>query len=233
MPHSYMKEEMYLVRWLRARDYNIPEAANFLLQNIQWRKEHNMDGIFDEDWSDMARDYKYHIESRDRAGQPLAYLSVDEIDIRKAIVNGKGDRLLRFVDRAFEEVTQLVNDLGNKYKNITRAQFIVNLSGYNLVEHGCLRCIPAILRAVLSYEAHFPEYVDHLMIINTPTIAEPLLNAVRPLLGPSTRRSFKVYGINKKTNMEILDGIFEKDQIPVNLGGRKRYRGQSLDYDDY
>lgn len=33
--------------------------------------------------------------------------------------------------------------------------------------------------------------------------------------------------------MEILDGIFEKDQIPVNLGGRKRYRGQSLDYDDY
>lgn len=32
-----------------------------------------MDGIFDEDWSDMARDYKYHIESRDRAGQPRGF----------------------------------------------------------------------------------------------------------------------------------------------------------------
>ena len=63
---------------------------------------------------------------------------MDEIDIRKAVINGKGDRLLRFVDRAFEEASQLVNSLGNKYKNITRAHLIVNLSGYNLIEHGCL-----------------------------------------------------------------------------------------------
>ncbi|XP_035707856.1 SEC14-like protein 2 isoform X2 [Folsomia candida] len=228
-----MIEEMYLIRWLRVKNYNIPDAVNYLLQNIQWREENRMDFISaSEDWSDMARDFKYHIEGQDRAAQPLLYVSVDELDIRKSVVNGKTERLLRFVDKGLEEAAQIVNTLGKKYKNVTRGQIIINLFGYNLVEHGCLRCIPVILRGILSYETHYPEYVDQLILLNTPSIAQPLINAATALLSESTRRSLKIYGTNKRDNLKILDTMFERDQIPLEIGGTKVYGGQALDYED-
>lgn len=70
----------------------------------------------------------------------VLYLNVGGYDVRKAIISGKGDRLLRYVDRAYEKACGLVRELGNKYQNVSQGNLILNLDGFNLVQTGCLRC---------------------------------------------------------------------------------------------
>jgi len=236
VPHlrdDYMKEEMFLIRWLRAKKFDLDVAANALLKNLDWRATNRMDGILEEDWTDMANDFRYYIQSVDREGKPTVYFSADGLDIRQGVLGGKEERLLRYIDKAMEEVTTVIRRVGKEKRNVTRGQLIIDFNGYNLVQHGCLRCIPVILRGVSAYENHYPEYLEYIFLMNTPSIAEPLINAAKGLLTESTRNSLKVMGTNKAANLDTLLQVFDRDEIPEQLGGRKVYKGSDSDYDEY
>lgn len=69
-----------------------------------------------------------------------SYVIAGGINVRREVVSGKIDRLMRFSDHAFEEFCTIIRKAGDEHKNVTRGNSIVNLSGYNLVEIGCLRC---------------------------------------------------------------------------------------------
>lgn len=70
----------------------------------------------------------------------MIHITIGDFDIRKAVVNGNGGKLLRYIDRIFEDATSLVRKMAKQYKNVTRGWVIVDMSGFNLVEHGCLGC---------------------------------------------------------------------------------------------
>lgn len=77
--------------------------------------------------------------------QVVLYVSVRNWDLRKAALTGRRDRFNRFVDKTLEEACGLVQELGEKYKNVSQGIFILNIDGFNLVQHGCLQCINLVL----------------------------------------------------------------------------------------
>jgi len=210
------------------------------------------------------------------------YIHVANWDIRRAIVTGQEEQLLRYVDRAFEKTTKFIRELGEKYKNVTQADLIVNVAGYNLVQHGCSRCernyqfvpctrlcniicyywvslsmqlvgIPVILRALISYENHYPGYADKIFLINSkslqertclilfirqahvrpnvlitstaPSTFEPLMQAVRGVLNEVTDEALKIFGTNKKEWLNALLEVIDEDQLSISLGGKKVWEG--------
>jgi hypothetical protein len=76
------------------------------------------------------------------------------MDVRKAVISGKGDRLVRYVDKAIEEGCNLVRELGDKYKNITRGHLIINMNGFNNIQHGCIRCNKRKTLNSIHYSIH-------------------------------------------------------------------------------
>jgi hypothetical protein len=62
------------------------------------------------------------------------------MDFRKEVVTGKVNQLLRWVWRGFEETSGLVRELGNKYQNVSQGILILNIQGFSMTRHGCLRC---------------------------------------------------------------------------------------------
>lgn len=47
---------------------------------------------------------------------------------------------MRYAEKVLQDACFLVRDLGQKYKNITRGHLIINLKGYSVLQHGCIRC---------------------------------------------------------------------------------------------
>lgn len=58
----------------------------------------------------------------------------------KAVLSGNRDRFGRFVDKTLEEACSLVREIGNQHKNVSQGILILNVDGFNLIQHGCLQC---------------------------------------------------------------------------------------------
>jgi len=224
LPHEYMKKDTFLIRWLRAKFYKISDAQKMLLDYIDWRAENNLDTIHEEDFSDLARDYKYYLESRTKDGKPTLYLNGGSWDFRNIALSGKREHFNRYIDKILDEACGLVRELGEKYKNVSQGVLLLNMDGFNLIQHGCLQCVPLLLRIVTQYEAHHPGCVDALIIINLPQAAQPIVEAVRPLFHPETRKIFHVYGPNKAKWFSVLRREYDIDELPVEVGGNKVYK---------
>jgi hypothetical protein len=110
--------------------------------------------------------------------------------VRRAVIQGRAEEYLRYVYKSYEEVAALVRELGDEYQNVTRAQMMINLKGYNVFQHGCLQCnslnsfksvgdfirfnqfiklagVPVLLRMIIVNMEHYPGYLDTLILINS------------------------------------------------------------------
>lgn len=102
VPREYMREDIYLIRWLRGTSFNpqfakkslpliiyrsdcICKAANFnldtaeemLIRNFKWRKQKNMDHILEEDFTDIIEEYSpMYVDITDKKGQPGDFILI-------------------------------------------------------------------------------------------------------------------------------------------------------------
>jgi hypothetical protein len=219
VPHDYMKQDIYLIRWLRARNLDVNQAETMLIDNLKWRKENKMDTILKEDFTEFDREYPYQIRFRDKEGKPIITGNFGDWDLRKLAIAGKLPMLNRHIDRAFENATQSVRNLQGEGQLVAQFDFIINMENYNLQQQGCLQCLPFYLYLVNTYENHFPGHADKIMLINTPAIFELILTVLRPIMSPLTRQTLKVYNTNKQQWQAELLRIVDKDELPIEYGG--------------
>ncbi|OXA64701.1 protein real-time isoform X2 [Folsomia candida] len=230
LPHEYMKKEIYLIKWLRSSDFQLDTAEDRLIRNLRWRQEQRMDTIHTEDFSDMWKnDFRYYTEGRDKLGRPFVLVEIKDMDPRRFIIQGKGERLVRYLDKGFDEVCGLVRELGEKWNNMTRVNVLVNADGFNVVQHACIPCIPIMLRHIFSFVEHFPECADKFIFVNCPRTVEQILSIGKAVVTEEMQNSIFIYGKDKKIWMQGLSQDFDKDQLPPSLGGIKIYKGMQLD----
>lgn len=48
----------------------------------------------------------------------------------------------------------------------TRFNYILNLEGFNVFQHGCPPCMITYVRILRSYRRYWPEMIDRLIFIN-------------------------------------------------------------------
>ncbi len=67
-------------------------------------------------------------------------IDIYEWDIRRAAIQGRGQRLLRYMDYLLENITQQVFERQALGMNVTQFMVLGNADGFNLIEHGCPLC---------------------------------------------------------------------------------------------
>ncbi|XP_035707355.1 SEC14-like protein 2 [Folsomia candida] len=221
LPQEYMYEDIYLIRWLRAKDFRLKDAENMIMQNVAWRKENQMDNVLKEDWSDFRKEYKYWIDGVDKEGRPILIIDVGEWDLRKASVTGQAKRLGRYIDSIYEEINEKVRTMRLvEGKNVTQYLHIFDLGGFNLAQMGCSTCIPLATRVVTTYETHYPGNQHKTVLVNTPGPFQTLLQILRPLMSQNTRDTQFIYG-KKEEGAEALLKDINADQLAVEFGGTR------------
>ncbi|OXA55512.1 hypothetical protein Fcan01_09365, partial [Folsomia candida] len=218
LPQEYMYEDIYLIRWLRAKDFRLKDAENMIMQNVAWRKENQMDNVLKEDWSDFRKEYKYWIDGVDKEGRPILIIDVGEWDLRKASVTGQAKRLGRYIDSIYEEINEKVRTMRLvEGKNVTQRKW-----GVPRVR------IPLATRVVTTYETHYPGNQHKTVLVNSKLSCYPqspgpfqtLLQILRPLMSQNTRDTQFIYG-KKEEGAEALLKDINADQLAVEFGGTR------------
>ncbi|ODN06055.1 SEC14-like protein 2 [Orchesella cincta] len=110
LPEAYMKEDIYLIRWLRAKNFDISQAEEFLRENLKWRKLNKMEKIHEEDFSDIVSDFPVFVDSYDKSGAPIITAIAGHWDLRRAHISGEATRLHRFLDKTMDEAAMKVRE---------------------------------------------------------------------------------------------------------------------------
>nr|KAF6296870.1 SEC14 like lipid binding 1 [Myotis myotis] len=214
-------KDEHILRFLRARDFNIDKAREIMCQSLTWRKQHQVDYILDT-WNppQVLQDYYaggWHHHDKD--GRPLYVLRLGQMDT-KGLVRALGEEaLLRYVLSINEEGLRRCEENTKVFgRPISSWTCLVDLEGLNM-RHLWRPGVKALLRIIEVVEANYPETLGRLLILRAPRVFPVLWTLVSPFIDDNTRRKFLIYAGNDYQGPGGLLDYIDKEVIPDFLGG--------------
>uniref|UniRef100_A0A8I5NUG8 SEC14-like protein 1 n=1 Tax=Papio anubis TaxID=9555 RepID=A0A8I5NUG8_PAPAN len=214
-------KDEHILRFLRARDFNIDKAREIMCQSLTWRKQHQVDYIL-ETWTppQVLQDYYaggWHHHDKD--GRPLYVLRLGQMDT-KGLVRALGEEaLLRYVLSINEEGLRRCEENTKVFgRPISSWTCLVDLEGLNM-RHLWRPGVKALLRIIEVVEANYPETLGRLLILRAPRVFPVLWTLVSPFIDDNTRRKFLIYAGNDYQGPGGLLDYIDKEIIPDFLSG--------------
>uniref|UniRef100_A0A8D0GKQ3 SEC14 like lipid binding 5 n=1 Tax=Sphenodon punctatus TaxID=8508 RepID=A0A8D0GKQ3_SPHPU len=214
-------KDEHILRFLRARDFNIDKAREMLCQSLTWRKQYQVDYIL-QTWRPPPLLEEYYTGGwhyQDKDGRPLYILRLGQMDT-KGLVKAIGEEsLLRHVLSINEEGQKRCEENTNLFgRPITSWTCLVDLEGLNM-RHLWRPGVKALLRIIEVVEDNYPETLGRLLIVRAPRVFPVLWTLVSPFINENTRQKFLIYSGNNYQGLGGLVDYLDKDVIPDFLGG--------------
>ncbi|XP_074866779.1 SEC14-like protein 5 isoform X2 [Carettochelys insculpta] len=221
MHKGKIPKDEHILRFLRARDFNIDKAREMLCQSLTWRKQYQVDYIL-QTWRPPPLLEEYYTGGwhyQDKDGRPLYILRLGQMDT-KGLVKAVGEEsLLRHVLSINEEGQKRCEENTNLFgRPITSWTCLVDLEGLNM-RHLWRPGVKALLRIIEVVEDNYPETLGRLLIVRAPRVFPVLWTLVSPFINENTRQKFLIYSGNNYQGAGGLVDYLDKDVIPDFLGG--------------
>ncbi|CAK1551372.1 unnamed protein product [Leptosia nina] len=210
-----------LLRFLRARDFNVEKAREMLSQSLLWRKKHQVDKILSEyETPDVVTQYfpgGWHHHDKD--GRPLYVLRLGQMDVKGLLKSIGEDGLLKLTLHVCEEGLKLLEEATRSSEHaILSWCLLVDLDGLNM-RHLWRPGVRALLRIIQIVEANYPETMGRVLIVRAPRVFPILWTIVSTFIDENTRSKFLFYGGKDYLQAGGLLDYIPKDIIPDFLGG--------------
>ncbi|KAG9473719.1 hypothetical protein GDO78_004169 [Eleutherodactylus coqui] len=214
-------KDEHILRFLRARDFNIDKSREILCQSLTWRKQHQVDYLLST-WNPPQVLHDYYAggwHHHDKDGRPLYVLRLGQMDT-KGLVRALGEEsLLRHVLSINEEGLRRCEENTNIFgRPISSWTCLVDLEGLNM-RHLWRPGVKALLRIIEVVEANYPETLGRLLILRAPRVFPVLWTLVSPFIDENTRKKFLIYAGNDYQGPGGLIDYIDKEVIPDFLGG--------------
>lgn len=215
-------DDYFLLRWLRARNFNVAQAEAMLRENLQWRKQYNIDSILD-DYEPIEVLKKYYpggLIGHDKEGCPLWIIPFGYTDIKGLFYSVKKSDFIKHIIQQLEYSAQDMAAQSEKLgKVIEMHSFIFDLENFNLKQIAWKPALDMIIYLVTMYEDNYPEMLKKAYVINAPKIYPIIYNLVKPFLSEETAKKIHVFGKDnwKKALLQDID----EDELPLHWGGTK------------
>eukprot|EP00117_Sycon_ciliatum_P020777 scpid25638/ scgid18410/ SEC14-like protein 1 len=211
-----------LLRFLRARDFNIEKAIDMVTRHVTWRKQYQVDRLVDT-WepSDIFGQYYaggWH--NFDKRGHPVYLMRLGQVDIKgllKAV--GETDLLKQVVAHEEDGLRRCERATRSSDKAISTVTLICDLEGLSLrhLWRPGLRAADRIIQILLN---NYPETMGRLLFVRAPRIFPVLWAIVSQFLDEATREKFVFLAGNDYQNKTGgLADYIEPENVPDFLGG--------------
>lgn len=216
-----------ILRFLRAREFNVEKGREMLSRSLVWRKKHGVDKILSEYQEPPV--VKEHFpgawHGHDREGRPVFLLRLGQMDAKGLIRSVGEEGLTKLTLHICEEGIKLTEDSAHRLKQpISTWTMLLDLEGLNM-RHLWRPGIKALLHIIEICEANYPETLGRVLIIRAPRVFPILWTLVCPLIDETSRAKFLFYATDGQRGDQLaqqsagLKDYLPEDKIPDWLGG--------------
>uniref|UniRef100_A0A0K0DP65 CRAL-TRIO domain-containing protein n=1 Tax=Angiostrongylus cantonensis TaxID=6313 RepID=A0A0K0DP65_ANGCA len=214
-----LPNDAHLLRFLRARDFDVARAKELVHNSIIWRKQHNVDRILHE-WtppSVMTQFFPGCWHHSDREGRPLFLLRLGNLDMKGMLRSCGLENIVKLTLSICEEglikTAEATKEIGAP---ISTWSLLVDLEGLSM-RHLWRPGVQSLLRIIEIVEAHYPETMGQVLIVRAPRVFPILWTLISPFIDENTRNKFMINSgeISKGEISKYIDDQY----IPDFLGG--------------
>lgn len=215
-------DDRYLLRWLRARDFNLNKAEQMLRAHVQWRKQFGTDDVMT--WPEppevLRKYYPGGFVGYDREGRPVSIIPFGGCDLKGLLNSVSLDEVMRHVVRQFEDVEEDIKRQSKKLdKAIETVTYIFDFDGFALSTLASRAVIDYLTNLMCTFEDNYPERLHKAYVINAPRYFPLFWKIVRPFLSDLTARKLALYGKDEQAWKKALLEEIDADQLPRYWGG--------------
>ncbi|KAB2033096.1 hypothetical protein ES319_D05G424800v1 [Gossypium barbadense] len=205
MHHGYPTEP--LVRFLKARDWNVQKAHKMLIDCLQWRLQNEIDNILSKpiipvDLYRAVRDSQLvGVSGYSKEGHPVIAIGIGLSTYDKASVNYYVQSHIQMNEYRDRVVLPTATE---KYgRHISTCLKILDMTGLKL---SALNQIKLLSTIATIDDLNYPEKTGTYYIVNVPYIFSACWKAVKPLLQERTKRKIQVLqGCGRDELLKIMD----------------------------
>ncbi|KAH7867060.1 hypothetical protein Vadar_028415 [Vaccinium darrowii] len=212
------KSDVILLKFLRARDFRVPDSLQMLLKCLQWRSDFGADNILDEElgFKEIEGVVAY-MQGYDREGHPVCYNDYGvfkDKDLYERVF-GDEEKLGRFLRWRVQVLERGIKMLHFKPGGINSIIQVTDLKDMPKRE------LRVASNHILSlFQDNYPEMVARKIFVNVPWYFSVLYSMFSPFL---TQRTKSKFVISKEGNAaETLYKYIRPEDIPVQYGGLSR-----------
>ena len=220
-PHETDSDAM--LRYLRARNYNVSKALNQYLSTLEWHKEQSVDALGQGSGADalggsvatMSKYVPHALYGRARNGGPIIFKHMGANCRIKAAVVDEGftlDGIARYNIWLNEQYVAVLAPAREWSVIIDAAGWHIGLFdsyGFKFLK-----------RTAETDEMHYPELLHRMIIVNAPRMLAAAWRVIRTWLDATTRE--KIHILSERdpegTRAKLLE-LAEPHQLPAQYGG--------------
>ncbi|XP_032241405.2 SEC14 cytosolic factor [Nematostella vectensis] len=209
-------DERTLLRFLRARGFDVQAAYKQYLSTVEWRKKNGIDSILDKP-RPLDKEFRevmscgFH--KQDKEGRPCYIEYTGRTDV-SALVKLPVDQVIRrHIWNCEYQIARMAELSQNSDTVVETMVHIHDMTGASIVLRKALNIFKRL--AKLDQD-HYPERMGKIFIVNTPWVFPVLWKIARVFLDPKTRSKCVV--LKSSENPKLLNYFYAAD-LPEEFGG--------------
>nr|XP_050024460.1 SEC14-like protein 2 isoform X1 [Dermacentor andersoni] len=212
--------DAYLLRWLRAREFDTARAEHMFRQHLRWRQQCDVDSLLTDYQVPkvMREHFPGGILDCNPKGHPVWVINVGSVDIKGFLQVLAPSEICRHCMYLLELQEKIKREASRKLgQSIDTQYIIVDLEGFSIRQLYSWQVIELLTDLLKKYEANYPESLEKGFVINAPNFFPVLWKIVRPFLTQRTVDKVAIYA--KDGWKDDLVKYVDLTKLPVQWGG--------------
>lgn len=220
-------DDVFLLRWLRARNNDPVKAEQMLRASLVWRRQRNLDDNSNQYVPPklLQRYLPLGQCGTDKDGCPVWILPFGYYDIRGLLQSAKKADLIMHVVHVVEGVMMRMEQQTIKLgQPITQHYLIIDLEQFGILHFMWKPAFNLMRTLVNLYDNNYPELLKRAMLINAPKIFHVAFALLKPFIHENTQKKIVLYG--KDGWKDVVFNDMERSELPERWGGTLKYESE-------